>query len=464
MTPSGVQLDGALGPVAGQVKGTDRESQEHGRAWEREMERAQMAAWLAHGPLRQGGAMELPPAREIPFPHHALSAPVTALPRVFDRPAIDSPRVNEERPLRTIEPGASPMLPAASPLQAATPTMLPVTSPILPVDEEPIARAQFTETPHRDLMPPRARSEQVEFFRPAASGEHERADPSSKDFEPSPLAHDALQQLAAHLARFGEVLATEVGASVTPQVIADGVAASIAPAASTAPAQATGTATATIAAATAADTVATTVAASSTATFAGTAAPTLFPISLPVPRPAPVSDMQDLPIVQARVDLHVAEGPMPQAGPAPRHVPQTGAAGLVEALQPPVPSATRFGVQTAAMHRTESMPAAPARTAQSAPARQPPAPAPSIRLHADWTADGVRLWLGLDASVLGQMQAISDQVRQWMKTQGVRLLSLSCNGRLIEGAADGSSEQEDIGPLAAATNKSEDRKPWPSVP
>lgn len=89
---------------------------------------------------------------------------------------------------------------------------------------------------------------------------------------------------------------------------------------------------------------------------------------------------------------------------------------------------------------------------------------PSIRLHADWAADGVRLWLGLDSSVLGHMSAIVDQVRQSMRGQGVRLLSLACNGQLIEDEAAAISGDKHTMPGADAPyEKPKENKPWPSV-
>jgi hypothetical protein len=63
------------------------------------------------------------------------------------------------------------------------------------------------------------------------------------------------------------------------------------------------------------------------------------------------------------------------------------------------------------------------------------APSPPIRLHADWSSEGVRLWIGLDAGALEHMAPIAAHVRQWMRGQGVRVLSLACNGRPVTQAA-----------------------------
>jgi hypothetical protein len=75
----------------------------------------------------------------------------------------------------------------------------------------------------------------------------------------------------------------------------------------------------------------------------------------------------------------------------------------------------------------------------------PETPQPPVRLHAEWTADGVRLWLALDADVQHQLAAITLQLRRWMLAQGVRVIEFSCNGRPVEPAAH-------------------TEEPWPSAP
>ncbi len=58
-------------------------------------------------------------------------------------------------------------------------------------------------------------------------------------------------------------------------------------------------------------------------------------------------------------------------------------------------------------------------------------PRDPIRLHADWSTDGVRLWLGMDASMGAALQSVTTHLQRWLSAQGVRLLSISCNGRLV---------------------------------
>lgn len=62
------------------------------------------------------------------------------------------------------------------------------------------------------------------------------------------------------------------------------------------------------------------------------------------------------------------------------------------------------------------------------------APREPIRLHADWSAEGVRLWLGMDASHFGSVELINAQLQRWLSTQGLKLLSMSVNGRVVEQA------------------------------
>ena len=79
-------------------------------------------------------------------------------------------------------------------------------------------------------------------------------------------------------------------------------------------------------------------------------------------------------------------------------------------------------------------------------ARNPPgnqAADQPIRLHADWSDDGVRLWLAMRADLLVGIDSLTAQLQRWMAAQGVRVLSISCNGKQLDmegridtGAAD----------------------------
>jgi hypothetical protein len=54
-----------------------------------------------------------------------------------------------------------------------------------------------------------------------------------------------------------------------------------------------------------------------------------------------------------------------------------------------------------------------------------------VRVHADWSAEGVRIWLGIDASTASAVQSIANQLQRWLAAQGVRGLAIACNGRTI---------------------------------
>jgi hypothetical protein len=91
---------------------------------------------------------------------------------------------------------------------------------------------------------------------------------------------------------------------------------------------------------------------------------------------------------------------------------------------------------------------------QAASVREP------VRVHAEWTADGVRVWLGLDATALAHQKAIAQQVRRWVAAQNARVLSLSCNGRSLA-----TSDASD-GPMQDSINDQPihvKEQPWPSV-
>jgi hypothetical protein len=101
--------------------------------------------------------------------------------------------------------------------------------------------------------------------------------------------------------------------------------------------------------------------------------------------------------------------------------------GAVEASTAPVPASSnprQLPGPEAEKLRGASR-SAPALTPLTLAAVQP------IRVHADWSEDGVRLWLGMDASALASLEQITRQLQAWLNAQGVRLRSLSCNGQVL---------------------------------
>lgn len=87
-----------------------------------------------------------------------------------------------------------------------------------------------------------------------------------------------------------------------------------------------------------------------------------------------------------------------------------------------------------------SMAPRPANTADAG--QQPP-----LRVHAEWQGDTVRLWLGLDASLAGDAEQLAAHVHGWLRQQGLRALSVVCNGQVLHDAT--------------ATRPDTDRRPTP---
>ena len=71
----------------------------------------------------------------------------------------------------------------------------------------------------------------------------------------------------------------------------------------------------------------------------------------------------------------------------------------------------------------------PAKSAHGRPGAN--AAAEPIRVHADWSEEGVRVWLGMDSGALDSLEQITTQLHAWLNAQGLRLRSLSCNGQTL---------------------------------
>jgi hypothetical protein len=54
-----------------------------------------------------------------------------------------------------------------------------------------------------------------------------------------------------------------------------------------------------------------------------------------------------------------------------------------------------------------------------------------VRVHAEWSAAGVRVWLGAEAGALGAAHELASQLQGWLANHGERLLGLICNGRTL---------------------------------
>lgn len=59
----------------------------------------------------------------------------------------------------------------------------------------------------------------------------------------------------------------------------------------------------------------------------------------------------------------------------------------------------------------------------------------TLRLHAEWTDAGVRIWLGADLGAMPDLSTLTAQLQRWLSGQGMSLLGLVCNGREVIGAS-----------------------------
>jgi hypothetical protein len=66
----------------------------------------------------------------------------------------------------------------------------------------------------------------------------------------------------------------------------------------------------------------------------------------------------------------------------------------------------------------------------------PAAPREPLRVHAEWSEVGVRVWIGADPQVLADLAELMRQLQQWLGAQGLRLLGVVCNGRDVWTADD----------------------------
>lgn len=104
-------------------------------------------------------------------------------------------------------------------------------------------------------------------------------------------------------------------------------------------------------------------------------------------------------------------------------LPTSGAFPFFPGPTPAAPArfAAPEGARAARSERTPSAPAAGEREA--------------VRIHAEWTAQGVKVWLGLSASTAAHAEQVAQAIQQWLNTQGQRLISVTCNGRVLTPSA-----------------------------
>jgi hypothetical protein len=150
----------------------------------------------------------------------------------------------------------------------------------------------------------------------------------------------------------------------------------------------------------------------------------LAPLAPLAPAPAPAASAAAIPSSPA---VQIPVSPPLQA---PQHAPtqscaptQTNAALVTSPLPARGPSSFARGPQ-----ESSEFPAARAFRAASPASRD--AQPQAVRATAMWEGDqGVHLWLGVDASGLAELVPLMRSVESWLRSQGVRLLGVTCNGR-----------------------------------
>lgn len=358
----GSAVDLKLSPVllrGASVPAGDR-SDGAAQSWQREMERAQIEAWLGHAVVgftgtHPGTSMPMLAATATPRVATAYTPPGAALPAQGRSPAQGGCAFT---PNGNTIASNSHEIPRSMPLDAVMPRL---------AESEALLQ-------HHALASPMAATPAMNQISAAALVHHELAEAGDRlrlHTEPSaasPITRTA--RLAAMLQGLGTISATT---SIRGRPAAADDAS------------------------------------------AGFAAPA--PVSPDVNK---VGGLQPL---QGSAPARVAVGGKPSAVMAP---PAVSAAGGEQKLPVADLPRSRSQVQLLTPAATADRARhAGARAASAATLRDP------IRLHADWSADGVRLWLGMDASLAASLQSITAQLQLWLSAQGVRLLSISCNGRLV---------------------------------
>ncbi|HSV47301.1 MAG TPA: hypothetical protein VLJ58_16040 [Ramlibacter sp.] len=120
------------------------------------------------------------------------------------------------------------------------------------------------------------------------------------------------------------------------------------------------------------------------------------------------------------------------------HAQSASPASAQQVVRQPLPPVASASIM--ASPNARSGPLAPAvgveRHAALPPAdARPDAAREPVRIHAEWSDAGVRLWLGMDAHMLAQVDQISAELQKWLAREGIRVLSMACNGKpLLEDA------------------------------
>ena len=202
-----------------------------------------------------------------------------------------------------------------------------------------------------------------------------------------------------------------------------------------------------------------------TVAIAASAADTLSPAAPSGGNPAPIqASIQQLatpsappadPGAAAPSDDLIARPPAPNRTgivqltglDLPAAIAETADAAPASDLVPTAPPTSRSGIvqltglegPEGAAEPDETVPTEPDHAApvpESPVGTAEPAEHAPVRLYAEWSEHGVKVWLGADADQLQNLPVLAQQVQQWLGGQGERLISLVCNGQDVTAEAE----------------------------
>lgn len=349
------------------LPGKKEDDEARGQAWQREMERAQMQAWLSHGVVGHAAS----PGSGLP----SAVACVAALPTI-------SPDAE------TLAPGGASTTPAQGAPASASGSVLAAQTGVSRTQPNTTAQARGI-TQHKGPTVPRSEvpmPQQLPSLPSAASARAKEMAASHRHWLPPGLAVAA----AAVAARQGASL-VDGNSAPLQQSQANDSAARAAPPNFNAESL--------------------TQALQRFGAIEATTGPTTTGMN---PPSAAGSDEKLRGLSRAAQVIAIAAE---RAGEPPRGLGVAASVQADSALQPHAPAQRSIG-QPGRPQKVSQVSVADA-------AREP------IRVHADWSEDGVRLWLGMDAGALDLLEQITTQLQAWLNTQGLRLRSLSCNGQIL---------------------------------
>ncbi|MRD48681.1 hypothetical protein GHT07_15435 [Caenimonas koreensis DSM 17982] len=348
--------------------------QRHAASWQREMEQAQMALWFAHGVI---GYQPFAPTAAPEAPKASAAPASIASPSSIVKQAAHHAQRRSDTPTARADAPAAHA--SATPRHDAYGLAAPAHQSL---QESPAPRPTATITQTGDI-----------HFRAALVGTQKMA--------------DELRSFGPVVASVGRPSFEDMAGAI--QLVSENGQASGRASAPAQPEIATHSSMAL---------------ASTTAAVAATSAT------------AASTNMAAMPVSESAAPQAMAPS---SAAPLAAAEPLASAQPIAAALPAQPQAQPQAQAQTQLLSRSPQQASvdAPSDAAEPEPSRASgtrAAPTP-IRLHADWSADGIRLWLGMHADMLPHLDAIAAQLQRWVNAQGLKMLSLACNGKDLRGHA-----------------------------